>query len=142
MSSRKKKPDNKTLPLPFGKYDHKNQLIGLLGDVVRKSGLSREQIAPEMSRLSGHPVTLNMLNNYLAGGKDKEPYNFPAHLLAAFCIVCNDFEPLFFMNRACGMEAVSEETLEFAQLGQLWLEKDDVEAKEQALKWSLKKKRR
>jgi hypothetical protein len=60
----------------------------LLALSIRKSGLTREQIAGDLSRLVGTRVTVSMLNDYSAASKKNT--RFPLAFIHAFCEVTGD----------------------------------------------------
>ncbi len=137
MSRSRKKLDNRTLTLSFAQGDAKGLFIDLLKQAVKMSGLSIDQIADRVTRLSGRKMTVPMLNNYLGKSEVKEPYNLPAFQLRDFCKACGDYEPLFSMVRDCGFEVADQETLDYAQLGRNGLEKDRIEDEDRALQLRL-----
>lgn len=60
----------------------------MLANAIRNCSKSREQIAEEMSGLTGKPITVHMMNAYTA--ICKEPSRFPACWVQAFCDVTGD----------------------------------------------------
>jgi hypothetical protein len=52
-----------------------------LNDALKGCGLSREVVAEELSRLTGHDISIHQLNNWAAPSKEDRPT--PLHFLAA-----------------------------------------------------------
>lgn len=59
----------------------------LLAESIRRCPKSREQIAEQMSALTGQGITKVMLNDYVARSKSAR---FPAVFVMAFCAVVGD----------------------------------------------------
>lgn len=90
-----------------------------LVEAIRKSGKSREQIAEDMSRLTGTEVTVRRLNAFTA--ESREDYRFPSELSRAFCVATGDFSLIRNMVEMTGMRVVSETEYEMLRLGREYL---------------------
>lgn len=79
-------------------------------------GKDRYQIAAEMSRLMKSNVTKEMLDKYAASDQGNA---MKVNMLAAFCFVCNTFEPMQYLLKALGSDVLRPEdcsVLEWARL--------------------------
>lgn len=72
-----------------------------LSEAIRKSGLSRWEVAGRMSHLLGQEVTKFMLDAWTAESKDG--HRFPASFLPAFCAATGCHEPLRLLAEAAGV---------------------------------------
>ena len=80
------------------------------------SGKDRYQIAAEMSRLMKTSITKDMLDKYAASDQGN---GMKVNALAAFCFVCNPFEPLQYVLKPLGSDVLRPEdssVLEWARL--------------------------
>jgi hypothetical protein len=83
---------------------------------MHASGKDRYQIAAEMSRLMRGSITKEMLDKYAASDQAN---GMKANALAAFCFVCNTFEPLQYVLKPLGSDVLRPEdssVLEWARL--------------------------
>ena len=83
---------------------------------MHNSGKDRYQIAAEMSRLMKSSITKDMLDKYAASDQGN---GMKVNALAAFCFVCNTFEPLQFILKPLGSDVLRPEdsgVLEWARL--------------------------
>lgn len=75
-----------------------NPLRNVLSESIRRSNLSRAEIADRMTLLVGQPITLNVLNNWIAPGR--EVSRMPACFVPAFVQVTrSDLILRFLMGR-------------------------------------------
>jgi hypothetical protein len=77
------------------------QLSHAMGRAIRKSELSRWEIAGQMSHLVGMEITKAMLDSWTA--ESKEHHRPPAEFLPAFCAVTGDREPMQILADAAGL---------------------------------------
>lgn len=83
---------------------------------MHNSGKDRYQIAAEMSRLMKASITKEMLDKYSASDQAN---GMKISALAAFCFVCNTFEPLQHILKPLGSDVLRPEdssVLEWARL--------------------------
>lgn len=78
----------------------RQQLITALSYSLRHAGKSREQIADEMSELTGEEISVHMINAWVC--QSKEHHRFPLEYLPAFIKVTANLEPLNITSLACG----------------------------------------
>ena len=92
-------------PLP-GSFDLGSTVRSVLADTIRRSTLSREQIADRMSELTASSITVRMLNDFTADSK--QMHRFPLAWTAAFCQVTGDFRLIDAILRRLGVRIVTE----------------------------------
>ncbi len=63
----------------------------LIGKILKQSTKDRQQVASDLSTLTGERVTPKMLNDWVAPSKAK--VRFPASLVKAFCELIGDDRP-------------------------------------------------
>ena len=83
---------------------------------MHNSGKDRYQIAAEMSRLTKASITKDMLDKWAASDQG---HAMKVNVLAAFCFVCNSFEPYQYGLKFLGSEVLRPEdssVLEWARL--------------------------
>lgn len=83
---------------------------------MHNSGKDRYQIAAEMSRLMKSSITKETLDKYAASDQGN---GMKVNALAAFCFVCNTFEPYQYGLKALGSDVLRPEdssALEWARL--------------------------
>ena len=68
--------------------DHDLKLRTLIADILHGCPKSRDQIADEMSAITGRKITKQMLDGYVAPSKDAA--RFPAAFVPAFCKATGD----------------------------------------------------
>jgi hypothetical protein len=78
--------------------------------------LSREQIADEVSRLSGARVTRSQIDAWTA--ESKPGHRFPATLIPAFVSVTGSLELLQLLAAEAGVYVVNSETVMRAEITQ------------------------
>jgi hypothetical protein len=71
-----------------GSADHDLKLRTLFADILYRCPKSRDQIADEMSAITGRKITKQMLDGYAA--PSKEAARFPAAFTPAFCKATGD----------------------------------------------------
>ncbi|MBT0664735.1 hypothetical protein KI809_10530 [Geobacter pelophilus] len=86
-------------PVP-GSLNMRHQIIAALKYALRHAGKSREQVADEMTNLTGEVITDDMISTWLASSKPK--HRFPLEYLPAFRRATGCMEPLNVTSRACG----------------------------------------
>lgn len=102
-----------------------------LVEAIRLSGLSREQIADEMSRLTATSVTVRRLNAFTA--ESREDFRFPLELVRAFCVVVNDFSLLESVASQANLYLVSETAHDLIDLGREYLKEKRANEKRQLI---------
>lgn len=77
------------------------RLRGALCEAIRASGKSREQVADEMGRLVGEPISVAQINAWLADSKGRT-HRFPAEYLPVLCQVTGSRAPLALLAEQAG----------------------------------------
>ncbi len=119
MSKKKKRTDERQLSLfdvlsqvserqndypEEGELDVSRKLRLALKRAIEQSGLSRPQIAGEMSHLLGCEVTKTTIDTWTA--ESKTGHRIPAEYVPAFCRVTQDSEPFRLLAETCGVFAM------------------------------------
>lgn len=86
---------------------------------IKKSGLSRAQIADRMTYLLGRKVTENMLHMFVA--PSVQDRRWPAEFDRAFCEATGDLSLIEDRARAAGLIIIDAEQLELLELGRAYL---------------------
>lgn len=132
MTKRRLSPDGSShqLPLPLNSGGTNRIRAGRLGrkEAVREAltnalsccGLSREDVAAELSRLTGEAVSVNHINNWAAGGK--KDWRFPLEFVSAFCLLTGDFGLIEAVLDGTDRCLVDQKTLVAAEYGKLLAE--------------------
>lgn len=92
---------------------------GIIGDSIKRSGKSREQIADEMQRLLGVQVTARMITSFTA--ESKELHRWPGAWDRAFCRAVNNDAILRCRVEAAGLFVIGPEERELMELGREYL---------------------
>ena len=115
-----------------GALDINMQFRHVLSDEIKKSPLSRHQIAARMSELLGHEVTKHQLDSWTAESRDG--WRFPLEYLPALEVALETHEVLTWLAGIRGAKlAVGREALE-TQLGKLEHMKGELRKQEAAIK--------
>ena len=77
------------------------RLSNAMSAAIRRSGLSRWDIAGRMSHLVGQEITKEMLDAWTA--ESKQAWRPPAEFLPAFCAATGSREPLQIITDAAGL---------------------------------------
>ena len=82
------------------------QLRAALRKAIKKSSLSRHQIAGEMSHLLGETITKKMIDSWTRRSDEvngRRPRHIPAEYLPAFCKATGNNDPLTLLGNKVGM---------------------------------------
>ncbi len=82
-------------------------------------GHDRHDVAAQISRLSSHDMSKNMLDQYCAPSADKR---FPADAIPALVVATGDFTMLERIAAACGCKVLRGEEARLAELGMLTMQ--------------------
>jgi hypothetical protein len=106
-----------------------------LVEAIRNCGKSREQLADQMSTLTGTEVTVRRINAFTA--ESREDYRFPSELARAFCIATGDFSLLQRQAELAGFHLINETDYSLLKLGREYLKQkranENVEMIERSL---------
>jgi hypothetical protein len=115
-----------------GLLARKNAVHEALTHGLSSCGLPREDVAQEMSRLTGEPITRAHLDNWCA--ESKRDWRFPLEYVTAFCIVTGDYGLVAAVLDGTGQGLADEETRSFAELGKTIVEERKIAAKLRGIK--------
>lgn len=105
-------------PLP-GSLNDRALVREVLVESIRRCGKSREQLADEMTLLTGEEMTARRLNGFTATSADD--YRFPAELDRAFCAATADYRLLKCRVEAAGFFVITATEFQLLQLGREYL---------------------
>lgn len=100
QSTAQKDPDE----IIEGQLNISEKLRQLIKRAISRSGLSRHQIAGEMSHLLGTEISKTTIDSWTA--ESKSGHRIPAEYLPAFCRVTGDREPLRLLAETGDMYAM------------------------------------
>ena len=103
---------------------------------MKRSGLSRAEIADRMSYLAGMQVTEAMLNNFAA--ESRPDVRFPLQLARAFCAAVGDNQLLTCCASFAGLHFVDETGLHLMELGREFLKQKRAAENLQAIETKLR----
>lgn len=90
-----------------------------LVEAIRSCGKSREQLADEISKLTGTEVTVRRLNAFTA--ESREDYRFPSELARAFCEATGDYSLLQRLAELAGFRLITPTEYDLLRLGREYL---------------------
>ena len=85
---------------PEASLNIRERLRCALNTALKRSPLSRHQVAGEMSHLLGADVTKTTIDSWTA--ESKEGHRIPAEYLPAFCRATDNYTPLMILEEASG----------------------------------------
>jgi hypothetical protein len=94
-----------------------------LREALKKSGLSREVVADEMSRLLGENIGTNQINNWAA--PEKKDRRIPMEYVGALSVVLNDISVAQTALDPANMLALSEKQAPIYRLGEITAEEKE-----------------
>lgn len=92
------------------------KLLTAVKAAIKSAPKSREQLADDMTALSGRKVTVVMINNWTA---DSHSHDLPAELTAVFCEATGDYGALMVLNESAGVFMVEPPDVIRARLQKL-----------------------
>lgn len=129
------------LILPIQTYPSQSMRAGSMGrkDAVREAltealescPLTREQIASEMSRLTGESITINHINNWTSGAK--RDWRFPLEYASALVVITGDAGIIAAVLDGTGMAMLDEGDQMYVEYGRLVVEEKQRQKKKRAL---------
>lgn len=102
-----------------------------ISEAMAESGMSRQKIAAAMSAWLGEQVSVNMLNAYASPARKE--HKIPADRLIALLRATGQVQPLELIAAELGLVVVSNEDMEWIELGRLARAKDEVAQKYEAV---------
>lgn len=131
---------DRQLRLPFdapeperaGDFRHKEAVREALNIALKHCELSREEVAEEMSRITGDRITVNHLNNWTADCKKSE-WRFPLEYAAALMVVTGDYGILQAALKGTGLRIINQEEAKLLEYGRILVEEKQKKKKKQAI---------
>lgn len=120
-----------TLAIRAGRLGRKNAVREALTMALSNSAMSREEIAAELSRLTGEAVSVNHINNWCS--EAKREWRFPLEMATALCMITGDFGIMEAVLEGTGHWLANERTMAAAEYGQLVAEEKKRAAKKRKL---------
>lgn len=111
-----------------GRMSVSSRLLASIKAAIKAAPKSREQIADDMTELSGSEITVSMLNNWTA---ESHPHKLPAELIGVFCEATSHFEPLLILNESAGIFTVEPPDVIRARLQKLEERKKELDKEKQ-----------
>lgn len=114
-----------------GRLCRKDAVREALTQALAACGLSREDVAEEMTRLTGEAISRNHLDNWCSDAKRE--WRFPLELATAFCRITGDYGIIGAILEGTGQGLADERTLKAAEYGRLLAEEKKRAAKKREL---------
>jgi hypothetical protein len=102
-----------------------------LTEALESCPLTREQIASEMSRLTGESITINHINNWTSGAK--RDWRFPLEYASALVVITGDAGIIAAVLDGTGMAMLDEGDQMYVEYGRLVVEEKQRQKKKRAL---------
>ena len=115
-----------------GSFNISHRLRAELSEGLKRSAVSRYEVAARMSDLLGLEITKSQLDSWTA--ESKEYHRFPAEYLPAFCYVTGHKEPIYIMARMLQCYLLESEEALLAELGRIDQVKRDLSKREKAVR--------
>jgi hypothetical protein len=115
-----------------GKFNIDIRLRELLSSALKRSRLSRYEIAGKMSELLGVETTKSQLDSWTA--ESKECHRFPFAYAAAFCAATGDRSILRIQAELCGGYFIDGEDAIRLELGKIEEQKEQLASREKAIR--------
>ncbi|SDB03373.1 hypothetical protein SAMN05660653_00148 [Desulfonatronum thiosulfatophilum] len=140
MTKKKARTDRGQLQLPLdlhrepvraGGYRVRDAVQEALRETLEKCPISREDLAEEMSRVTGESVTVNHLNSWTAASK--QGWRFPLEFAAAMAMITGNTAILDAALSVTGFRVVSVDDLKIMEFGRLTLEEKKRASRKRAL---------
>jgi len=114
-----------------GSLNIQAQIKGLISQGLKRSPLSRYQIAAQISELTGQEVTKWQLDSWTA--ESKEGHRPPMEILPAFCRATGAYDLLRFLCEKAGCYMIEGEDILLTELGRLQKMRNELRAKEREI---------
>jgi hypothetical protein len=125
--------------LTGGSLDYATELRCALSDALKKTPLSRHEVAARMSELTGHDISKSMLDAWTA--ESKSPWRFPFEFAGAFEAACDTVCLQELLGRKRGCRVLIGEDALLAEMGKIQQSKADLAEREKALRQRMRSKR-
>jgi hypothetical protein len=98
-----------------GSLNDDSLVRAVITDAIKRCRKGREQIAEDMQRLLGVPVTARMIGSFTS--ESKELHRWPGAWDRAFCFATGDFRLLCCRVEAAGFHVITRAEAELLELG-------------------------
>ena len=124
------------LPRPIeptpASLDTGKEIRHLLSSGLKQTTKSRFEVCARMSELTGHEISISMLNAWTAESRDA--WRFPLEYAAAFEVACETFCITEFLARKRGCKVYAGDEVRQAEIGRLESQIGELATKLKALK--------
>lgn len=114
-----------------GSLSRKDAVREALTHAMDSCRLSREQIASEMSRLTGESITINHINNWTSGAK--RDWRFPLEYVSALVVITGDAGIVSAVLEGTGLSVLDKDDQMYVEYGRLVVEEKQRQKKKRAL---------
>jgi hypothetical protein len=111
---------------PEGSFRRAESVRKAVSDTLKSCPLSPDQIADEMTRLTGEKVSKSTIANWSA--ESKSNYRIPLQLAAAFCVATNDNRVLQAAFYGTKFNILNDTDMVFFEIGKAVEEKRERDA--------------
>ena len=106
---------NSSIDIPPGSLNDDLLVRGTITESIKRSSKSRQQVADEMSKYLGIPVTARMITSFTT--QTKELHRWPGAWDRAFCVAVNDMRLLFCRVELAGFQVIDAVESDLLELG-------------------------
>lgn len=108
-----------------GSLNVASELSASLSKAISKAGKSRWQIAATMSELTGVDISKTMIDAWTSEAHHE--HRFPAEFLPAFCLACQNFDPLKIIGRHSKCEVLESREAVYAEIARFEKQKEELD---------------
>jgi len=116
-----------SIDVPPGSLNDDLTVREVVTEAIKRSGKSREQIAEEMSRTLGVPVSARMITAYTS--ESKELHRWPGAWDRSFCMAVQDNRLLFCLVELAGFRVIDSTEVDLLELGRETLRQERASEK-------------
>jgi hypothetical protein len=126
-----------SVPAP-GSMNDDHLVRDIITQTIKACGLSRAQIADQMSYLLGEKVTERMISSYTSEAMEK--HRWPLHFSRAFCEVTRNWKLIRCVAELVGFTVIEGDDVNILELGRHYLTRKKADEAVAALELALKKR--
>lgn len=112
--------------------DQGKEVRHLLSAALKQTNKSRYEVCAVMSELTGHDISISMLNAWTA--ESREAWRFPLEYATAFEIACDTYCITEFMARKRGCKVYAGDEVRQAEIGRLESQMSELATRLKTLK--------
>jgi hypothetical protein len=128
----RKQSEVSSLPSTLGKASIDATIRALITDALKRSPLTRYEVAARMSEILGVEITKSQLDSWSAESKEK--HRFPFVYTGAFCMATGNKSLIRYMSELCEGYFIEGEDAIRLELGKIEEQKQELQKKEEAIK--------